>query len=258
MQATTETDELVLSPTVEHHHRRVDADAYEDIYIVGDIHGCIRELEELIATVGADEDTLFVFVGDLVRKGPDSSAVLEYVRERENMVTVRGNNEQKLIEGRAECGELTDRDRAYIESLPVAVSWEDTLVVHGGIDPRVPLVEHSIEDLLNMRLLTPDAEYQYPYWFNHHRRPPQVFFGHTVLAEPFESRWAVGLDTGCVYGGQLTAYHYDSGEFLSREARDTYEFRAPEKFISPERMASSREQVTGLVNQELYTDRRKP
>lgn len=248
MQASTPAaDEPVFNPTVEPHHDRIDADAYEDIYVVGDVHGCIRELETLVSTIGADERTLFIFVGDLVRKGPDSSAVLAYVREHENMITVRGNNEQKLIDGRADCDGLTDEDREYIESLPVAISWDDAVVVHGGIDPRVPLVEHSVEDLLTMRLLAPDAEYQYPYWFNHHRAPPQVFFGHTVLEEPFESRWAVGLDTGCVYGGQLTAYHYNSGEYVTLDARQTYEFRAPEKFISPHRTAGSRKQAIGSM-----------
>jgi len=250
MQASTPAaDDPVFNPTVEVHHERLDADAYEDIYVVGDVHGCIRELEELLNTIGADERTLFVFVGDLVRKGPDSSAVLALVREHENMVAVRGNNEQKLIEGRADCAGLTDRDREHLESLPVAISWDGALVVHGGVDPRMPLVEHSIEDLLTMRLLAPDAEYQYPYWFDHYRAPPQVFFGHTVLREPFESRWAVGLDTGCVYGGQLTAYHYNSGEFVSMDARQTYQFREPEKFIRPQQTAGSKRVVVEGVDQ---------
>jgi serine/threonine protein phosphatase 1 len=250
MQATTPAaGDPVFSPAVETQHRRIDADAYEDIYVVGDVHGCIRELEELVETVGADGETLFVFVGDLVRKGPDSSAVLGYVREHENMVTVRGNNEQKLLDGRADCDGLTGGDREFIASLPVAVSWDDALVVHGGIDPRVPLVEHSVEDLLTKRLLAPEADHQHPYWFDHHSAPPQVFFGHTVLAEPFESRWAVGLDTGCVYGGQLTAYHYGTGEYVTLDARRTYEFRDPEKFITPEQTAGSREGALAGSNQ---------
>ncbi len=250
MQPTTPaTGDLVFNPTVETHHRRIDADAYEDIYVVGDVHGCLRELEELVDIIGTDEETLFVFVGDLVRKGPDSSGVLEYVREHENMVTVRGNNEQKLVEGRADCPDLTDGDRAYIESLPVAVSWDDALVVHGGIDPRVPLVEHSVEDLLTMRLLAPDAEHRNPYWFDHHRSPPRVFFGHTVLEESFESRWAVGLDTGCVYGGELSAYHYNSGTVVTLDSQRVYEYRDPEKFIPPREPAGSREVATEGIDQ---------
>ena len=81
MQASTPAaGRPVFTPTVESRHVRIDADAYDDIYVVGDVHGCIRELEQLVSSVGADEGTLFVFVGDLVRKGPDSSAVLARVR----------------------------------------------------------------------------------------------------------------------------------------------------------------------------------
>ncbi len=249
MQASTPAvDDLVFDPTVESHHEHIDAGAYDDIYVVGDVHGCIRELEQLVGTVGADGETLFVFVGDLVRKGPDSSAVLARVRDHEDMVAVRGNNEQKLIDGRAECDGLTDRDREYIESLPVAVSWDDALVVHGGVDPRVPLVEHTIDDLLTMRLLAPDADHHQPYWFDHHSEPPQVFFGHTVLEQPFETPWAVGLDTGCVYGGQLTAYHYNTGEYVTLDARRTYQFRDPDKFITPQQTPGSKQTAVRSPN----------
>lgn len=233
-EATLQADELVFNPSVNNHHKRIDADAYEDVYIVGDIHGCRRELDDLMAKVGMDRDTLFVFVGDLVRKGPDSSAVISLVRRNENMVTVRGNNEQKLIDDRAECPGLTDNDREYIASLPVAVSWDDVLVVHGGINPRLPLVEHTMEDLLTMRLIAPNDEYEHPYWFNHHRESPRVFFGHTVLRDPFETQWAVGLDTGCVYGGSLTAYHYGHSEYVAVEAKRSYEFRAADDFLVPQ------------------------
>jgi serine/threonine protein phosphatase 1 len=233
-EATLQAEKPVFNPSVTNYHERIDASAYEDVYIIGDVHGCIRELEDMLTRLSTDGDTLFVFVGDLVRKGPDSSAVISLVREHENMVAVRGNNEQKLIDDRAECPDLTDSDREYIGSLPVAMSWEDVLVVHGGINPRVPLVEHTMEDLLTMRLIAPDDEYEQPYWFNHHRESPRVFFGHTVLRDPFETKWAVGLDTGCVYGGRLTAYHYGHDEYVTVEAKRAYQFRADDGFLVPQ------------------------
>jgi len=67
-EATLKAGELVFSPSVNNHHNRIDGDAYEDAYIVGDVHGCIRELEDLLAKIGIDRDTLFVFVGDLSEK----------------------------------------------------------------------------------------------------------------------------------------------------------------------------------------------
>jgi serine/threonine protein phosphatase 1 len=221
----------VFNPTIESYHTRVDADAYGDIYVIGDVHGCMGELERLVGWIGPDEETLLVFLGDLVRKGPESSAVLDYVRDHENALSVRGNNEQKLIDGRSECDGLTDRDIEYLQSLPVAVSWDEALAVHGGIDPRMPLVEHTMEDLLTMRRVAPET--RRPYWFDRHRGSPRVFFGHTVLREPFETPWSVGLDTGCVYGGQLTAYHYNSGEILSLDVEQAYQSREADDFLAP-------------------------
>jgi hypothetical protein len=49
----------VLSSSVERHHKRIDADRYEDIYVVGDVHGCVRKLEEMLGTLGTDEVTLY-------------------------------------------------------------------------------------------------------------------------------------------------------------------------------------------------------
>src|SRR4051794_14053788 len=50
--------------------------------IIGDIHGCYKELLELLAHVGATDEDILVSVGDLVDRGPDSPAVLNFFRER--------------------------------------------------------------------------------------------------------------------------------------------------------------------------------
>ncbi|WP_135820331.1 metallophosphoesterase family protein [Halostella litorea] len=214
-------------------HRRIDPDRWDDIYVVGDVHGCLRELEALVDAVDPSDDDLLVFVGDLVRKGPDSAGVLRYVRAAPNAVSVRGNNEDKLLRGDARLPDLTSDDVAYLEGLPVALSWDDALVVHGGVDPRWELADHGIDDLLTRRSVPPGNGYDGPFWFERYAGPPRVFFGHTVLDAPFESDGAVGLDTGCVYGGRLTAYDFYGDEFVSVPARRTYEARCDEKVISP-------------------------
>ncbi|GGN97192.1 metallophosphoesterase family protein [Haloarcula pellucida] len=230
-----------LNPTIDASHRRIDSGQWDDIYVVGDVHGCRGTLEQLLDELDPDHDDLVVFVGDLVRKGPDSKGVLDIVRDRPNLVSVRGNNEQKLVDGRKTIDALTDDDVAYVESMPAAVSWDDTLVVHGGVDHRKPLVEHSLTELLNNRSLVPDASYERPYWFETRRETPRVFFGHTVLADPFVSDYAVGLDTGCVYGGQLTAYDYRADELISVDPPETYVSRSSDSIVEP-RLASPTDQ----------------
>jgi serine/threonine protein phosphatase 1 len=228
MTATPTFDLSLDTPT-----RHIDSTAWDDIYVVGDVHGCRGTLERLLDELAPADDDLVVFVGDLVRKGPDSKGVLDLVRERQNLLSVRGNNEQKLIDGRKSIDALTEADYDYVESMPVAISLNDALVVHGGINHRKPVDEHTVTELLNNRSLVPGGSYDRPYWFETRRELPRVFFGHTVLAEPFVSDHAVGLDTGCVYGGQLTAYDYRTDELVTVEPPETYVSRSADSIVEP-------------------------
>jgi len=222
-----------FSDTIEPIHHRVTADEWDRIYIVGDPHGCRTELEALCAKLDITEQDLIVFVGDLVRKGPDSKGVVDLVRNAPNMLTVRGNNEEQLLRGEKTLPELTDEDLEWIASLPVVISLPETLVVHGGIDPRKPHVDHDIDDLQNTRSMVPGGSYDPPYWFEEYEGPERVFFGHTVLEAPIIREHAVGLDTGCVYGGELTAYNWRTGELTAVSSGETFVDRRDEKFIEP-------------------------
>jgi serine/threonine protein phosphatase 1 len=221
-----------LPPAVAKNHRRIDPAEWDDIYVIGDVHGCLGPVERLFDRLGVGPSDLVVFVGDLVRKGPDSGGVLDLIRLHGNLVSVRGNNEQGLIDGTKTAADLGPEDVAFVQSLPVAISFGEALVVHGGADHRKPIGQHDAEELLTMRSLAGNR-YERPYWFEQRREPPRIFFGHTVLAEPFESPYAVGLDTGCVYGGELTAYDYRGSRFVSVAAAQAHQERPAEKIVSP-------------------------
>ncbi|MEF8820841.1 MAG: metallophosphoesterase family protein [Halovenus sp.] len=216
---------------IEPSHERFKTDRYGEVYIVGDVHGCREILERLLTELELDDSDLVVFVGDLVRKGPDSPGVIDIVREDPRLVSVRGNNEQKIVRGDKDPDWLRNGDREYLDSLPVAISFDDVLVVHGGIDPRRPLADHTAEELLTMRSPHGDG-YDGPFWYDDYDGPHRVFFGHTVHDHPVEREYAVGLDTGCVYGGALTAYDYRHDEFLTIAAR-THQERASSKIVDP-------------------------
>ncbi len=53
-------------------------------------------------------------------------------------------------------------------------------------------------------------------WGTRYAGPPHVVFGHNARAEPQLHPWATGLDTGCVYGGRLTALVLGEGEIMPR------------------------------------------
>ncbi|WP_162224438.1 metallophosphoesterase [Halorussus amylolyticus] len=218
---------------VEARHDRIDADAWDDIYVVGDVHGCRVELEALLDRLDVTDDDLVVFVGDLIRKGPDTEGVLELVRANSNLVSVRGNNEAKLLRGETGLDLSADLE-AFVADLPVAISWDGGLVVHGGIDPRRELADHDVTDLLNMRAPHADDEYEGPLWYDEYDGPTTVFCGHTVHGRPTERDHAVALDTGCVHGGALTAYDWHAEEFVTVPAREQYLDRSDDKIVSPD------------------------
>lgn len=216
---------------IERQHERIEISEHGQIYVIGDVHGSRATLEELLADLELADDDLVVFVGDLVRKGPDSPGVLDLVRGDRRLISVRGNNEQKIVRGEKDPDWLRDGDRAYLESLPIAISFKQTLVVHGGIDPQKKLKDHTIDELLTMR--SPQGNgYDGPFWYDDYDGPYRVFFGHTVHESPVEREYAIGLDTGCVYGGTLTAYDYRQDEYITVDQTTTHRERDDSKVVS--------------------------
>src|SRR2546423_1264736 len=67
-------------------------------------------------------------------------------------------------------------------------------------------------------------------WYDLYDEDKIVLFGHWPAPAPRRGPHAIGLDTGCVYGFQLTAYVIETGEFLSVEARRAYE--APKRRVA--------------------------
>jgi hypothetical protein len=195
--------------------------------IVGDVHGCRAELDALLGRVGFDAGDRLVMVGDLVVRGPDPAGVIDLL-EQLGARAVRGNHEDRLLGCRAgtlSIGEaqlaamaaLGARHWAFLEALPLWLDLpEHSLrVVHAGVVPGVPIERQAPRALMYMRCLSPAGE---PVekrgdavWGARYRGPPHVVFGHNAQAEPQIHADATGLDTGCVYGGRLTALVLPAG-----------------------------------------------
>ncbi len=194
--------------------------------LVGDVHGCRAELEDLLAYVGLTRDDQLVCVGDLVVRGPDPRGTLALVRSLGGQV-VRGNHEDRLLRWHAaettpkplRIGQTTrrtalllkERDFEFMASFPMWLDLPEhnVRVVHAGVVPGIPIEEQERRTLMFIRTL---GRHQEPLeargarsWAHVYDGPEHVIFGHNAMPEPDIAEWATGIDTGVVYGGRLTA-----------------------------------------------------
>jgi len=213
--------------------------------VVGDVHGCADELQDLLKACGYARGDRLALVGDLVAKGPDSQGVLQFLRE-ERAEAVLGNHDNHALKAhshpnkdlKAERQQLLDTlkkaDWAYLEALPLFVRLgperageADTVVVHGGVVPGVPIEEQDREHLLTLRSIredgTPSKKIEGHPWGAVWKGPERIVFGHDAVRGLQQHPMATGLDTGCVYGGKLTALILPERKLVSVNARRSYQ-----------------------------------
>jgi hypothetical protein len=200
--------------------------------LIGDVHGCRAELEELLDHVGFAFGDRLVMVGDLVVRGPDPAGVLD-ILQRTGARSVRGNHEDRLLRFRAgklkalgattrrTARALRRRHWSWLASLPhwIDLPEHGVRVVHAGLVPGVAIEDQDPRVLMYVRCLgragepsETREEYGQVLWGERYQGPPHVAFGHNALVEPQIHAAATGLDTGCVYGGRLTAMVLRAGE----------------------------------------------
>jgi predicted phosphodiesterase len=207
--------------------------------VVGDIHGCYDELEDMLAEVDFGEGDRLVSVGDLITKGPKSREVLDRFMAEPQFSAVIGNHDLalrrrwngekfKLKDSQKPTHKELKKDKehyvSYLNSLPFLIDLGTHLVVHAGVRPGVALHSQTTDDLTELRSLGKDrAARDGTPWYDVYDGEKVVLFGHWPASEPRRGKKAIGLDTGCVYGNQLTAYIIETGEFKSVAARRAYD-----------------------------------
>jgi hypothetical protein len=207
--------------------------------IVGDIHGCYDELVALLGKAGLGPADRVVSVGDLIVKGEKNREVLDLFIEDERFSAVLGNHDRALRrywrgedvtlkesqeKVRAELAVDEARYSAYLQSLPLMIDLGSHVVVHAGVRPNVALSGQTVEDLTELRTLSEDRTSREGVpWYERYEGEKIVLFGHWPAPTPRRGPRAIGLDTGCVYGYQLTAYILETGEFVTVQAERVYE-----------------------------------
>jgi len=202
---------------------------------VGDIHGCVDELERLLDLVAPGEQDRLVFLGDYIDRGPASASVVEVLLEVEKhlpgTVFLRGNHEDMLLDflgldgshgdsflwnggdrtvasygidvargpvlpGRVAAALPPEHLRFFRSALHLWYRAGRFTFVHAGVRPGRPIAEQDRSDLLWIR----DEFLRHD-----HGLPTTIVFGHTPQREVLlDVPRKIGLDTGAVYGGKLS------------------------------------------------------
>ncbi len=202
---------------------------------IGDVHGCLRELDALLALCRfcPDRDAL-VLLGDLVGKGPHSTGVVDRAQAL-CAQAVLGNHDARWLSSRrgrpatAESGEPSSAALAWLERLPHILFFSDLnlLAVHGALNPAHPIHAQRARDTLYGRSFHAtskqvSANLDAPPWALSWPGPQTVLFGHDARRGLQHWPHALGLDTGCVYGGWLSAFIAETGRFFAVKARGCY------------------------------------
>ncbi|MEZ5331155.1 MAG: symmetrical bis(5'-nucleosyl)-tetraphosphatase [Thermoanaerobaculia bacterium] len=257
-------------------------------WVVGDVHGCWRTLERLLARLDlkAGTDRLWL-VGDLVNRGPGSLEVLRWARDRQlamggRFVVTLGNHDLHLLALDAGVAtprpqdtlgpvlEAPDREEllAWLVECPLLHREGEDVLVHAGLLPSWTLEEAerrargaetalragatraamlarpapadapgaraALDVLSRLRTCTEEerpcswsgspggAPEGCRPWFGwpHRRGTARVLFGHWAALGLHRSAGAVGLDSGCSWGQELTAFRLEDGAVVQEPLRD--------------------------------------
>ncbi|MFM2095097.1 MAG: Serine/threonine-protein phosphatase 1 [Planctomycetota bacterium] len=199
---------------------------------IGDIHGHALALAGLLDAVAPQPDDMVVFLGDYIDRGPDSRGVLQLVlslSDRCRVVPLMGNHEEMLLQARGNRhalpmwldngGDATLRSydsSDELEGIPTThVEWlcslrryhetERHFFIHANYAPNWRLDQHDSKTSLWLPLTDLPGR---------HYSGKTAVVGHTPqpAGKILNLGYLLGIDTGCGFGGQLTALDVDSGQ----------------------------------------------
>jgi len=204
----------------------------ETIFI-GDIHGCSREFSALLDHVSPGRGDRLILLGDLVNKGPDPAGVLQ-IFATVDCVCLLGNHDldhlkwkgggipkvESIVTKALIPAPLYEKFLEEVVRMPPLFERSDFIAVHGGLLNGVALSEQPLEVMTGDRNLSND-------WKDEIILDRPLVTGHKRYGSDQAVPYIVegkfyGIDTGCVYGGCLTALRLPSGTLAQVRAERAY------------------------------------
>lgn len=228
-----------------------------------------------------------IFLGDLVDRGPDSPGVLRLVMDMVaagNALCIPGNHDVKLLRklkgknvqlsyGLAATVEQLEKETA--EFREKVAKFIDSLVSHYVLDDGKLVIAHAgmkesmqgrgsrtVRDFALYGETTGETdEFGLPVrynWAAEYRGKAMVVYGHTPVPEADWLNRTINIDTGCVFGGKLTALRYPEKELVSVPAAQIY-WESPKPFLRQENqepMLSVQQQHDDILDMDDVSGKR--
>jgi serine/threonine protein phosphatase 1 len=191
-------------------------------YVIGDVHGCVNTMRELIENrLQVSKTDTVILLGDYVDRGPHSMQVLDYllalINEGYGVIPLRGNHDDLLIQGRFSADvarmHLVSGGSATLDSFGVS-QHEDIPLHYCDFIDSLPFY-HEEEDFvfvhasLNLASENPYSDYESMLWSrleidDNDKMGRRVVAGHTpqtiqMIVRRIDSGRKIILDSGCCY-----------------------------------------------------------
>jgi hypothetical protein len=222
--------------------------------LIGDVHGCIDELKLLLNKLNYCPEDRVILLGDLIDRGPDSLAVIRLANEY-HFECVMGNHEHQLLKflnkgdknkppkKKNYYSKLSIEDIDFIKNMKQYIKIDNTIAVHAGLKPGIALTDQLESDLFYLRYtnlqnnfsrLKSTKKYNkekmgFYFWTHFWNGPESVVYGHNVhsldtpnIEKISSDVFCYGLDTGCCYGGKLTALILETKQVVQVQSKKTY------------------------------------
>jgi len=292
------------------------SDEHGPFDLIGDVHGCCDELEQLLEQLGyhwqgtaPDEvpgsyrrvyahpqGRRAIFVGDLVDRGPRILDTYQLVRNMVNTghaLCLPGNHDDKLarkLKGRkvqvnhgmeqslAELALLPEEERQALSTDMAA--FISGLIMHNVLDDGKLVVAHAGMPQAMQGRASPQVrnfalygetsgetdEFGLPVrydWASDYRSRATVVYGHTPVPQAEWLNSTINIDTGCVFGGALTALRYPENELVSIPAARTYADPIRPLAPAPDERSAQQENddlldIADLLGKRIISTRLRP
>jgi serine/threonine protein phosphatase 1 len=221
--------------------------------VIGDIHGCYREMMALIEKADPGPDDEIIALGDIADRGPGAKQVVGYLNSQKHARSLLGNHELKHI--RAFRGEIKAglsqrivrkelREKMYsdfcklLENFPAYIELKEAYLVHGLWEPGLTIQEQDpnlLAGVMSKEIYLRD-KYKKP-WYELYDGVKPIIVGHNHYrgdGRPLIIKDKVyAIDTGCCHGYYLTGIILPDFKIISVKAAGNYWRMMKRKYYAP-------------------------